>query len=564
MHWQESRMTDIDKLITENIDVWTSAISKKSSTGRGSNKKIELSGVKALRKLILELAVQGKLVQFENKNVNSQKLIDEILEEKNKLIKQNKLKKQKALPILSDEEVLFNAPNGWIWTRLGEVTNYGVSDKVQPNDVDDDCWVLELEDVEKNSSRLLAKVRFSERNFKSSKNKFSNGDVIYGKLRPYLDKVLVADESGVCTTEMIPVRAYANLDSRFLRLIMKTPYFINYANNSTHGMNLPRMGTDKARLAPILIAPLEEQLLIVAKIEELMVLCDSLEQQTEKSIEAHKLLVEELLSTLPCSKNTEEFQRNWARITEHFDLLFTTEHSIEQLKKIILQLSIMGKLVPQDPNDEPASKLLERILKEKKQLIKNKVITKQKTLLKIQDFEKKYELPIGWQWVRFGDVYDLTYGKNLPKPIRTESGEFIVYGSNGEVGSHNQSSVQSSCIVIGRKGSAGALNLSESKGCWVTDVAYSITPPSNMNLKFLYYQLHTCGLDTLGKGIKPGLNRNEAYEICIAMPPIGEQIRIVKKIDSLNEICDQLQISIAQKEKSQVELASSVVEKVLN
>lgn len=556
-------MKDINKLITENIDVWTNAFSSKASTGRGSNKKVEFIGIKSLRNLILELAIQGKLVKVDNSEVNPQTILDQILEAKKELIKQKKLKRQKSLPPLSEEETLFQAPKGWIWTRLGEVTNYGVADKAEPNSVDDDCWVLELEDVEKSTSRLIKRVRFSERNFKSSKNKFLSGDVIYGKLRPYLDKVVVADESGVCTTEMIPFRAYANLDSRFLRLIMKTPYFIEYANNSTHGMNLPRMGTDKARLAPILIAPIEEQKLIVNKVDELMALCDQLEQQTEASIDAHQLLVEELLSTLTNSENPQDFEQNWARIAEHFDLLFTTEHSIEQLKQTILQLAVMGKLVPQDPNDEPASKLLKRIAQEKEQLIKDKVIKKQKALPAIKEDEKAFSLPNGWEWERFGNVYELAYGDNLPKPKRTESGEFNVYGSNGVVGTHNEACVKSPCIVIGRKGSAGALNKSKQNGCWVTDVAYSLSPFASMNLDFIFYQLHTCGLDSLGKGIKPGLNRNEAYEICIAIPPIEEQQRIVDKIEELLVMCEKLQLSINIVQDTQVNLAESIVSSAL-
>ena len=166
---------------------------------------------------------------------------------------------------------------GWLWTRLGDVTNYGISDKAEPGAVDEDTWVLELEDVEKETSKLLQKVRFADRQFRSSKNRFCEGDVIYGKLRPYLDKVIIADEDGVCTTEMIPLRGYANITPQYLRLVMKSPYFIWYANESTHGMNLPRMGTDKARLALFPMVSETEQHRIVAKVDELMAICDALQ-----------------------------------------------------------------------------------------------------------------------------------------------------------------------------------------------------------------------------------------------------------------------------------------------
>ncbi|EKA4467427.1 restriction endonuclease subunit S [Vibrio parahaemolyticus] len=399
----------VENLITEHIDIWTSAIKTKSTSGRGSSKKLELYGVKKLRELILELAVRGKLVPQDPNDEPASVLLERIAAEKAQLVKEKKIKKPKALPPINDSKP-FQIPNNWGWSQLGFLTNYGVCDKLEPKDASPSTWVLELEDVEKYTSRLLKKVRFEERVFKSTKNSFQKNDVIYGKLRPYLDKVLVADEDGACTTEMIPIRGYIGLIPEFIRLVLKTPYFIEYANTSTHGMNLPRMGTDKARAALFPLAPLNEQHRIVAKVDELMALCDQLEQQTESSIEAHQVLVTTLLDTLTNSADADELMQNWARISEHFDTLFTTEESIDQLKQTILQLAVMGKLVPQDPSDEPAAELLKRIAEEKAQLVKEKKIKKQKALPPISEDEKPFELPNGWEWCRLEDVVDIQSG----------------------------------------------------------------------------------------------------------------------------------------------------------
>ncbi|EGR1479574.1 restriction endonuclease subunit S [Vibrio parahaemolyticus] len=399
----------MNKLITEHIDIWTSAVKTRSTSGRGSSKKLELYGVKKLRELILELAVRGKLVPQDPNDEPASVLLERIAAEKAQLVKEKKIKKPKALPPINDSKP-FQIPNNWGWSQLGFLTNYGVCDKLEPKDASPSTWVLELEDVEKYTSRLLKKVRFEERVFKSTKNSFQKNDVIYGKLRPYLDKVLVADEDGACTTEMIPIRGYIGLIPEFIRLVLKTPYFIEYANTSTHGMNLPRMGTDKARAALFPLAPLNEQHRIVAKVDELMVLCDQLEQQTEASIEAHQVLVTTLLDTLTNSADADELMQNWARISEHFDTLFTTEESIDQLKQTILQLAVMGKLVPQDPSDEPAAELLKRIAEEKAQLVKEKKIKKQKALPPINEDEKPFELPNGWEWCRLEDVVDIQSG----------------------------------------------------------------------------------------------------------------------------------------------------------
>lgn len=216
-------------------------------------------------------------------------------------------------------------------------------------------------------------------------------------------------------------------------------------------------------------------------------------------------------------------------------------YGIKKLRELILELAVRGKLVPQDPNDEPASVLLKRIAAEKAELVKQGKIKKPKPLPEISEEEKPFELPVGWEWVRFGSIYEMEYGNNLPQEKRSNSGEYNVYGSNGIVGTHNEACIKSPCIVIGRKGSAGALNLSDQAACWVTDVAYSTIPPSAMNLEFVFIQFHTLGLDTLGKGIKPGLNRNDAYNLIIAIPPQSEQKAIVSKVNELMILCDQLE-----------------------
>ncbi|MFB2670685.1 restriction endonuclease subunit S [Shewanella xiamenensis] len=232
---------------------------------------------------------------------------------------------------------------------------------------------------------------------------------------------------------------------------------------------------------------------------------------------------------------------------------------IKKLRELILELAVRGKLVPQDPSDEPASRLLERIAAEKARLVIDGKIKKPKALPEISEEEKPFELPEGWAWIRFGNIYELEYGDNLPQPMRTNSGEYPVFGSNGVVGTHNVPSVYSPCIVIGRKGSAGALNLNDSAGCWVTDVAYSCVPPFGVDIRFAFKQMHTLGLDSLGKGIKPGLNRNEAYVLVVALPPLAEQHRIVAKVDELMALCDQLEL----RSESQLAAHQTLVETLL-
>jgi type I restriction enzyme, S subunit len=237
-----------------------------------------------------------------------------------------------------------------------------------------------------------------------------------------------------------------------------------------------------------------------------------------------------------------------------------TLYGVKKLRELILDLAVRGLLVPQDPNDEPASVLLEKIVAEKEQLVKEGKITKQKKKIVTVDGEITPTVPTKWSTCRFGDIYHMEYGDGLSKSDRSNTGEFPVYGSNGVVGTHNEACVLSPCIVIGRKGSAGALNICTSSGCWVTDVAYSLVPSKYLLLEFVLTQLKALHLDNLGKGIKPGLNRNEAYSHIISIPPLAEQHRIVAKVDELMALCDTLE----QQQEDSIQAHETLVETLLN
>ena len=162
-------------------------------------------------------------------------------------------------------------------------------------------------------------------------------------LRPYLNKVIVADEEGVCTTEILPVRGYLGIFPRYLMYAVKRPDFLAYVNAKSYGMKMPRLGTDDGRLALFPLAPEKEQHRIVAKVDELMALCDRLEAEQADAASAHARLVETLLGTLTQSTAAADLAANWQRLAEHFDTLFTTEASIDALKQTVLQLAVMGQ-----------------------------------------------------------------------------------------------------------------------------------------------------------------------------------------------------------------------------
>ncbi|HEX7774136.1 MAG TPA: restriction endonuclease subunit S, partial [Pyrinomonadaceae bacterium] len=223
------------------------------------------NSTKMIRRMILNLAFLGELVPQLPDEGTARALLKRIESVKNAQVNNGKAEK---LPPFNPDETQYELPITWEWVRLGHVVEYDCAQKVTPHQINDDSWLLQLEDIEKDSSRIIQKLTFADRKSKSAKAKFAAGDVLYGKLRPYLNKVIIADEDGYCTTEIVALRGYFGIESRFLMYALKRPQFIAYINAKSYGVKMPRLGSDDARLSPFPLPPLEEQKRIATKIDE--------------------------------------------------------------------------------------------------------------------------------------------------------------------------------------------------------------------------------------------------------------------------------------------------------
>lgn len=195
-------------------------------------------------------------------------------------------------------------PEGWVDTQLGNIIDYGKATKRVLSDVNDDTWVLELEDIEKESSKLLSTIRAGERPFKSTKNSFKKGDVLYGKLRPYLNKIILAEEDGVCTTEIIPLSAEPSCCNKYIFYWLKSSTFLGYVNDVSYGVNMPRLGTADGLKAPLRLAPLAEQKIIADKLDTLLAQVDSTKARLEKISQILKRFRQAVLTTAMSGKLT--------------------------------------------------------------------------------------------------------------------------------------------------------------------------------------------------------------------------------------------------------------------
>lgn len=218
---------------------------------------------------------------------------------------------------------------------------------------------------------------------------------------------------------------------------------------------------------------------------------------------------------------------------EKFDQFADSPDAVAKMRSLLIHLAVNGKLVPNDPLERPVTLAL--------------------TGSRHDDMRAA-----NWRTGLVGDVFTFEYGDNLPAPKRTQTGEYPVFGSNGIVGTHRAYLTNRPAIIVGRKGSAGALNIADGPS-WTTDVAYFVCPPKEVDLRFTYFLFENLRLDELGKGIKPGLSRKEAYALPIAVPPLSEQKRIVAKVDELMALCDRLEAQQQEREGRHAVLARAAL-----
>lgn len=528
-------------------------------------------GVARLRELILTLAVQGKLVPQDPSDEPASELLKKIRAEKDRLIAEGKIKRDKPLAEISDEEKPFELPVSWEWCRLGAVTTYGSSAKAAT--IKPETWVLDLEDVEKGTGKLLNKSRFSERPALSDKNVFFAGDVLYGKLRPYLNKVLVADEDGICTTEIVPLRCYGPYEPGYFAIALRTPFFLEYVNALSYGMKMPRLGTEDARKALLPLPPLAEQSRIVTRVEELMQLCDALEASGQLEAQQHAQLVSTLLGTLTQSETPEALADNWQRIATHFDVLLDRPEAVDALEQTILQLAVRGLLVPQDPTDEPASILLQKIRSEKDHLIAQGKIKRDKPLPPITDEEKPFELPVGWSVVRLSDLVRILNGRAYSKPELLEAGPTPVlrvgnlFTSNHWYYSDLELETDKLCfegdLLYAWSASFGPFIWAGPKAIFHYHI-WKLDPfaPLHIDVQYLYTFLleKTAEIKAAGHGVSMvHMTKEKMEKIVVPLPPLAEQSRIILRLNELRTLCADLRESQKKTQSVQSYLADALV-----
>jgi len=556
--------------------------------------------------LILELAVRGLLVPQDPNDEPASVLLEKIAAEKELLIKDKKIKKQKPLPPITDEEKPFELPKGWEWAYLSSLATFENGDRSSryPNKSDlvmSGIPFFGAPDIKNEKLSYSTDLRFiSHKKF----SELSNGKLVDRDfvmlLRGTVGKVAQFHSNenhitGFINAQMLIIRLVIPEIDSYLKRFFISALFRRDIDAKISGAVIKQIPASVIAEIKLPIPPKEEQVVIAKKVDELMALCDQLEEQTENSLASHQTLVENLLDALTQAPDNTAFTSAWERIAQHFDILFTTEHSIDLLKQTILQLAVMGKLVPQDPNDEPASVLLEKIAAEKEQLIKDKKIKKQKPLPPIAEDEKPFELPNGWEWCRLDDLalrseagwspncnghpresnkwgvlkvsavswgeYRHQENKELPSNLEPRDqyevmeGDFLISRANTE-------ELVARAVVV-PVNSPNKLMMSDKIIRFIFSKSVEseyVNLVNNSQLSRSYYAEVAGGTSSSMKNV----TREHIRNLTIALPPRAEAKRIYSQYSSMLSVCDTLKTRIRESQTTQLYLADAMVEQAIN
>ena len=551
--------------------------------------------VEELRKLILDAAMRGKLVPQDPNDEPASVLLERIKEEKERLIKEKKIKKQKVLPQVGKEDISYNIPENWIWTRIGNIVYFergitfpatakmehmrdGLIACARTTNVQDqfnwfDMIYVDKGYIKENQEKLVrpGDILMSSANSRELVGKVSYMDIVYGEL--------------TFGSFLLCIRTLKPCYSKFIYyLFLKMFVHGELQRLSSQTTNIANINSNKLSHLTIPLPPLNEQKRIVAKLDQLMTFCDRLKETIIQRQKEADRLNQSAFTYLQQSQSRKELETNLRFVLNNFNIFCTRKEDVKLLRQTILTLAVQGKLVPQDPNDEPASVLLEKIKKEKERWIKEKKIRKQRKLSPIKEDEVPYEVPVGWKWVKAGEIFTIVGGKRVPKgyslldnptpyiyirvsdmkngTISRENIKYISQEVRDKIGRYIITSDDLYISIAGTIGSVGEvpsyfnnMNLTEN----AARVILHLT-----NKRFYRYVLQSNlvqnqFLESVKQMAQPKLALNKIEDTVLPLPPLNEQKRIAAKVDQLMSLCDQLEEQLERSNQAVDQLLQSVL-----
>jgi type I restriction enzyme S subunit len=529
-------------------------------------------GVARLRELILTLAVQGKLVPQDTSDEPASELLKKIRAEKDRLIAEGKTKRDKPLVEITDEEKPFELPKGWVWVRNSNL--FSLRKGKVPKNISDKPEGFPYLDIDALDRNILK--RYST----DASAPMCTWEDILVVCDGSRSGLVLQGQDGIVGSTLSVIDTAKQIQS-FIQLIFQAGF--NRYNSGMKGAAIPHLDTKVVLGEVIGLPPLDEQSRIVTRVEELMKVCDALEASGQLEAQQHAQLVGTLLGTLTQSETPEVLAENWQRIASHFDVLLDRPEAVDALEQTILQLAVRGLLVPQDPTDEPASVLLQKIRTEKDHLIAQGKIKRDKPLPPITDEEKPFELPQGYEWARFPELGEFGRGKSKHRPRNdpalfnppiypvVQTGE--VARANGVIQAYHSKYSEiglaqsrlwpegTLCITIAANIADAALLGFDA--CFPDSVVGFVPAQTLGNAKYFLAFMETARNDLI-KFAPATAQKNINLEILgallIPLPPLAEMSRIVTRVNELRCLCADLRQRLAELQSGQKQLAQALIE----
>ncbi|MBE7438212.1 MAG: restriction endonuclease subunit S [Spirochaetales bacterium] len=549
--------------------------------------------ISKMRALILQLAVMGKLVEQDPNDEPASKLLEKLFSEKQKLINKGEIKKSRTFPQISEHNEFFKSPKRWAWIRLCELGTFaggGTPSKNKSSFWDGPILWVSPKDMAKEHI-TTSELKISEEGVKNSAVKLipKNSVLIVARSGILKRKLPVAINLVDCTVnqDMKVIIPFISGISEYIKLVLKgfEQYILQKLVKT--GMTVQSLEYEKFELAPFPFPPLAEQKRIIEKVDRLMALCDELEAQQNERDTVQVSLNGAAFGALTQEQDQKSFQVNLNRVKSNFDLLVRRPENVKILRETILQLAVMGKLVKQDPNDEPASELLKRIKAEKEKLIEEGKIKRQKELPPIGEDEKPFALPKGWEWVRLGEACTKITDGTHHSPPNSESGAYkyvtaknikesgILLHGITYVTKKVHDEIYSRCdpekgdllyIKDGATTGIATINHLKEPFSMLSSVAL-LKLPKEINNKYMlhvlrspFYYSETRG-DMTGVGI-PRVTLSKMNTAIIPIAPLSEQERISEKVERLMAYCDELEERLASSRNEGRKMLDAVVEEL--
>jgi type I restriction enzyme S subunit len=552
-------------------------------------------GIQKLRGLIFELALRGKLVPQNPDDEPASELLKRIAQERVQLVAEGKIRKTKPIPVVKADEQAFELPSTWAWVRFGSIA---------------DCRLGKMLDAAKNQGKLKPYLR----NTNVQWWRFDLGDIKEMRLtddelhefRLSKGDLLICEggEPGRCAIWRSEIeemyfqkalhraRPFGGCSSEYLQIALRQDAGSGVLNSYFTGATIKHFPGDKLNSYVLPLPPIAEQHRIVAKVGELMVLCDRLETEQADAACAHIRLVDALLGTLTQSSGAADFAANWQRLAGHFDTLFTTETSVDALKQTIVQLAVMGKLVPQNLDDEPASELLKRMAQERSRLETEGILKKSKSIPVVKEDEQPFATPKGWQWRHLDELVAIsggvTLGRNLVRRkvvsrpylrvANVQRGHLLldrIKTIEVPIDEQDKYRLEAEDLLITEGGDwdkvgRTAIWRNEIEDCLHQNHVFKARRfSSEWDCRWAEMYLNSTPARTYFAASSKqttnlaSINMTQLKACPFPVPPLAEQRRIVAKVDELITLCDALRADLVESRDRQSRLASTLVGSVI-